>query len=66
MANTVFGVLKERIEEQRSSAVEFLSSGSAKDYAEYKELCGLIRGLDSALSHMEDLLRNHTEDDDND
>tara|TARA_R110000796_G_scaffold130961_1_gene246643 strand:- start:3358 stop:3555 length:198 start_codon:yes stop_codon:yes gene_type:complete len=64
MANTVFGVLKERIEEQRSSAVDFLSTGSTKDYAEYKELCGLIRGLDSALLHMEDLLRNHMETDD--
>ena len=64
MAKTVFGVLKERIEEQRSSAVDFLSTGSTKDYAEYKELCGLIRGLDSALLHMEDLLRNHMETDD--
>lgn len=64
MAKTVFDVLKERIEEQRSSAVEFLSSGSSKDYAEYKELCGVIRGLDTALSHMEDLLRSHMEDND--
>jgi|TARA_R110000803_G_scaffold77194_4_gene142066 hypothetical protein len=64
MATTVFDVLKERIEDQRSSAVEFLSGGSSKDYAEYKELCGLIRGLDSALSHMEDLLQSYTEEND--
>ena len=64
MATTVFDVLKDRIEEQRSSAVEFLSSGSSKDYAEYKELCGVIRGLDTALSYMEDLLRSHMEDND--
>jgi hypothetical protein len=64
MAATVFDVLKKRIEEQRSSAVEFLSGGSSKDYAEYRELCGVIRGLDTALSHMEDLLRSHMEDSD--
>ena len=64
MAKTVFDVLKERIEEQRASAVEFLSSGSSKDYAEYRELCGVIRGLNTALSHMEDLLRTYTGDND--
>ena len=55
MAKTVFDVLNERIGEQRSSAVEFLSNGSPKDYAEYKELCGVIRGLDAAISHINDL-----------
>lgn len=63
MAKTVFDVLKDQIEDQKSSAVEFLSSGGSKDYAEYRELCGVIRGLDTALSYMEDLLRSHMEDD---
>ena len=63
MAKTVFDVLEERIGEQRSSAMEFLSNGSPKDYAEYKELCGVIRGLDAALSHVHDLSRNFLEDD---
>jgi len=62
MAKTVFDVLNERIGEQRSSAVEFLSNGSPKDYAEYKELCGVIRGLDAAISHINDLSRNYLED----
>ena len=59
-------MLEERIGEQRSSAMEFLSNGSPKDYAEYKELCGVIRGLDAALSHVNDLSRNFLEDDEND
>ena len=62
MAKTVFDVLKERIEEEKSSAVELLASGISKDYAEYRELCGVIRGLNTTLSHMEDLLRNYTDD----
>tara|TARA_A100001391_G_C4930812_1_gene241739 strand:- start:355 stop:555 length:201 start_codon:yes stop_codon:yes gene_type:complete len=66
MAKTVFDVLEERIGEQRSSAMEFLSNGSPNDYAEYKELCGVIRGLDTALFYVNDLSRNFLEDDEND
>ena len=64
MAKTVFDVLKERIEEQKSSAIEFLAGGSCKEYAQYREVCGLIRGLEGALSHIEDLSRNYLEDND--
>jgi uncharacterized protein (UPF0297 family) len=64
MANTVFGVLIERIEEQKSSAIEFLTSGGPKDFAEYKDVCGLVRGLQTARSLVEDLSRNYMEDDD--
>jgi hypothetical protein len=35
-----------------------VSSGSAKDYAEYRALCGEIRGLLIAESYMTDLARN--------
>jgi len=64
MAKTVFDVLKERIETDKVSAIEFLAGGGSKDYAQYKEVCGLIRGLESALSHIEDLSRNYMEEDD--
>jgi hypothetical protein len=63
MPKTVFDVLKERIEVDRTSAMEFLAGGSPKDYAQYKEVCGLVRGLRTALSHIEDLSRNYLEDD---
>ena len=64
MANTVFGVLIERIEEQKSSAIEFLTRGGPKDFAEYKDVCGLVRGLQTARSLVEDLSRSYMEDDD--
>jgi|TARA_R100001369_G_scaffold42024_1_gene68242 hypothetical protein len=64
MAKTVFDVLKERIETDKVSAMEFLAGGGSKDYAQYKEVCGLVRGLESALSHIEDLSRNYMEEDD--
>jgi|TARA_R100000315_G_scaffold61297_1_gene39499 hypothetical protein len=64
MAKTVFDVLKDRIGEQKSSATEFLAGGSAKDYAQYRDVCGLIRGLETAHSFVEDLSRNYMEDED--
>ena len=65
MAKTVFDVLKDNIGAEKVSALEFLESGGAKDYAQYKEVTGLIRGLKSSISHIEDLSRNYMEDDDN-
>jgi hypothetical protein len=64
MAKTVFDVLNERIDEQISSAQVFLSSGSAKDYANYREVVGLIRGLETSKQFVEDLSRNFMDDDD--
>tara|TARA_R110000824_G_scaffold197578_1_gene381169 strand:+ start:5791 stop:5988 length:198 start_codon:yes stop_codon:yes gene_type:complete len=64
MAKTVFDVLAERIEEQKTSALQFLADGGAKDYAEYRNVCGLLRGLQISLSNIEDLSRNFLEDDD--
>jgi hypothetical protein len=64
MAKTVFDVLAERIEEQKTSAIQFLADGGAKDYAEYRNVCGLLRGLQISLSNIEDLSRNFLEDDD--
>jgi len=63
MAKTIFDVLKDKIEEDKSSALEFLGGGGAKDYSQYSEVTGLIRGLETCLSYMEDLSRNYLEND---
>ena len=64
MAKTVFDVLKEKIEADKVSAQEFLGNGGAKDFAQYKEVTGLIRGLNASLTHISDLSRNYMEDED--
>ena len=64
MAKTVFDVLKEKIGDDKSSALEFLGGGGAKDFAQYKEAVGLIRGLEACNNHIEDLSRNYMENDD--
>jgi|TARA_R110001583_G_scaffold155492_1_gene307159 hypothetical protein len=64
MAKTVFDVLINKLDEDISSATQFLSGGSAKDFAGYKEIVGLIRGFVASKQHIEDLSRNMEEDDD--
>lgn len=66
MAKTVFDVLIEKINDDLSSAQDFLNAGSAKDYANYREIVGLIRGLEASKSFIEDLSRNYMDDDDDD
>lgn len=64
MAKTVFDVLKEKLEDDKSSAQEFLGGGGAKDFAQYKEVVGLIRGLEAGINYVEDLANNYMDDDD--
>ena len=64
MAKTVFDVLVDRIRDDATSARDFLAAGSAKEYSEYREVVGLIRGLESAISAIQDLSRNYMEDED--
>jgi hypothetical protein len=42
------------IDKLRSDQAVFLNGGGAKDFAEYRHVCGIIRGL----SHAEQLVKN--------
>lgn len=66
MAETVFSVLEKHIDAQIASAQAFLTAGSAKDYASYREIVGLIRGLEASKQYVEDLSRTYAGDDDDD
>ena len=57
-------MLNDKLTESKRSSEEFLVSGGPKDFAEYKEVCGVIRGLNAALREVGDLSRNYMEDDD--
>ena len=63
MAKTVVDVLTQQIEEQKLSSTQFLISGGPKDFAQYKEVTGLIRGLEVSRQLIEDLARNQMEED---
>ncbi len=64
MTETVFSVLIKRFEEDKASALEFVASGGAKDFSQYKETTGYIRGLDTCIRNVKDLSRNYMDDDD--
>jgi hypothetical protein len=53
-----------KIETEKKIVIENLADGVAKDYAEYQNLCGVIRGLLTAQREINDLLRKLKDDDD--
>ena len=63
MVATAFDVVIKEIEERRESIAQALISGAAKDFAEYKDLCGEIRGLSRAHAFITDLVRKMENDD---
>jgi len=64
MAKSVFDVLLSNHEEDVSSSIQFLANGGAKDYSEYREVVGRIRGLQLAIQTIKDLSRSQLEEDD--
>jgi hypothetical protein len=64
MANTVMDLLQRKLREQEESHVQALAGGAVADYAAYRELCGVIRGLQTAQREIADLVRKLKEDDD--
>lgn len=54
---TVFSVLAKDINADITRYTETIASGSANTYDEYKEMCGVIRGLNLALEHINDLAK---------
>jgi hypothetical protein len=59
-------LLLKRNKEERDALIGVLIRGSVKDYAEYKSICGVIRGLDLADQHITDLAKRMDTDDDSD
>jgi len=55
MARTVFDVLTDDCSEKIEQLKEFLASGGAKSFDEYKGICGEIKGLLTALIRIQDL-----------
>lgn len=63
---TVYDVLIEKCDEAIQSHTEFLVGGGAKEFPEYREVTGVIRGLTLAKREILDLLRNQMKEDDDD
>ena len=57
MLDNLFNRLKEREKEVSDSIAE----GGCKDFAEYKNLCGVIQGLRRARMEVQDLVQRYEE-----
>ncbi len=57
MSNQTFGYLASEIDKLRGDQVSFLAGGGAKDFAEYRHVCGVIRGLTHAEQLVKDLVQ---------
>jgi hypothetical protein len=57
MDRKALNYVNSKLEERRVELLEFLGEGGAKDYAHYKEVCGVIRGLQTAQAELGDLVR---------
>jgi len=64
MARTVFSVLRDQIESEKQRAMAHLGTGACKDFAEYRELSGVIRGLTAAQNLVQDLATNMEDNND--
>lgn len=64
MAASVMDVLLKNIEERREDLARALVDGTARDYAEYRSMCGEVRGLSVAHSFINDLVRKMEQDED--
>jgi len=53
--------LNKKLEEHVKQLVDIVSGGGAKTHDHYKELCGTIRGLQTAQYELADLARKTKE-----
>jgi hypothetical protein len=58
-----FDFVRREIEKLKADQAGFLAGGGAKDFAEYRHVCGIIRGLIHAETLIVDLVRKMEFDD---
>ena len=64
MVDGTLKLLAEKLEEERKVILDSLGDGAAKDFAQYQNSAGIIRGLMIAQRHIADLAKNMEDDDD--
>ena len=64
MDHKLLDILKGKLQDQVQQLVEVVSAGGAKSHEHYKELCGTIRGLQTAQMEIADLVRKIKDYDD--
>ena len=57
MDSEILKLLNKQLEDRKKTLTEALVQGIAKDFAEYRNLCGEVRGLLVAQGYVEDLAK---------
>ena len=57
MSSQAFQYLAKEVDKLRGDQIAFLAGGGAKDFAEYRHVCGVIRGLTHADQLVKDLAK---------
>jgi hypothetical protein len=57
VSTQAFQYLAKEIDKLRGDQTTFLAGGGAKDFAEYRHVCGVIRGLTHAEQLVKDLVQ---------
>lgn len=57
MSSQAFQYLAKEVDKLRGDQIAFLAGGGAKDFAEYRHVCGIIRGLTHAETIVKDLAK---------
>lgn len=55
MENDAMSLLLKHMEDDKKSLISALSDGVAKDYAEYKHICGQIMGISKAQLRVNEM-----------
>jgi hypothetical protein len=64
MEQKVLDHLNRKLGDRQKEIVELMSDGGCKSFEHYKELCGFIRGLQTAQLEIGDLVRKLKVNDD--
>lgn len=57
-------IIKQKINEKQAQMSYAISNGAAKDFAEYRAMCGEVRGLSLAEGYILDLANQMERNDD--
>lgn len=60
----ILKVLRSKIRDRMNDIADTIAGGSAKDFGEYRNLCGVIHGLALAERDLLDLQNSMEQDDD--
>jgi len=66
MASSAFDVMNNELDSVISNYRESLTKGDAKDYAEYRGMCGVIRGLIYAQEIINNMQHKYLNGEEND